>query len=413
MPTRRGWCSLGAGAGLWLVALFVGSPDLHAVAAGLIALPLLAVMFVRWSRVAIDVHRSLSQARVFPGAKVVVTLRVENRGRAILPFLLLQDAVPPSVGRPARLVVTGIPPQNTQTVSYSIVCRRRGLFDVGPLQLMFSDPFGLARAPIRTQAVSELVVYPEVEDIEPWRLGIQGQGAGESAARHLHRSAAEFYTMREYVTGDDLRRIHWPSVARTGQLMIRQDEATRRSSATLFLDNRSSALGSDGSPGFERAVSVAASLGKMLFASGFSIRLNSVNGPGGPVTEERLLEVLASMSPVRTKGLGETLTRLRATSQTDTALAVVTAVPHPPELAAIIRAGALFGRKLCVMVHAINPSSLPGQSAAQVEGRAGAARISLLRAGWDVYVIDPDRKLKDIWQPRKIQRRVEVAASSS
>jgi uncharacterized protein (DUF58 family) len=413
MPTRRGWCSFGAGIGLWLVALLVGSPDLHAVAAGLIALPLLAVVFVRWSRVAVDVHRSLSQARVFPGSKVVVSLRIENRGRATIPFLLLQDAVPPSLGRPARLVVTGIPPRNSQNTTYSVVCRRRGVFDLGPLQLMFSDPFGLARAPIRTQAVSELVVYPEVEDLEPWRLGIQGQGSGESAARHLHRSAAEFYTMREYVTGDDLRRIHWPSVARTGHLMIRQDEATRRSSATLFLDNRSAALGSDGSPGFERAVSVTASLGKMLYGSGFSIRLNSVDGPGGLVTEERLLEVLASMSPVRTKGLGETLIRLRATSQPDTALAVVTAVPNPPELAALIRSGVLFGRKLCVMVHAIDPASLTSSAGAEVQARAGAARISLLRAGWDVYLLYPDGRLRDVWQPRKRPRMLEAAASSS
>src|SRR5437899_3317308 len=85
-----------------------------------------------------------------------------------------------------------------------------------------------------------------------------------SIAGRLHRSAAEFYTMREYVTGDDLRRIHWPSVARTGQLMIRQDESTRRSSALLFLDSRASALGAYGSPGFERAVSVAATLGRAL-----------------------------------------------------------------------------------------------------------------------------------------------------
>jgi uncharacterized protein (DUF58 family) len=413
MPTRRGWSALGAGVALWVVALFVGSPDLHAVAAGLITLPLLAMIFVRWSRVAVDVHRSLSQTRVFPGTKVTVTLRVENRGRATVPFLLLQDAVPASLGRPARLVVTGIPPQNGQSLSYSIVCRRRGLFQLGPLQLMFSDPFGLARAPIRTQAISELVVYPEVEDIETWRLGIQGAGAGESEARHLHRSAAEFYTMREYVTGDDLRRIHWPSVARTGHLMIRQDEATRRSSATLFLDNRSAAVGADGSPGFERAVSVTATLGKMLFGSGFVIRLHSVDGPGGLVTEERLLEVMAAISTVRTKGLGETLTRLRATSQPDTALALVTALPQPAELAAMIRAGMLFGRKICVMVHAVHPSSLSAPAAAEVQGRAGAARVSLLRAGWDVFIMNPDGKLKDVWQARRTKRRLQAAVSSS
>src|SRR5438105_2047418 len=139
MPTRRGWAAFGAGISLWIVARFIGSPDLHMVAAGIAAMPFLAAAFVHWSNVRLEVHRNLA---------------------------------------------------------------------------------------------------------------MHGAGTGESSVRHLQHSAAEFYTMREYVTGDDLRRIHWPSVARTGQLMIRQDEATRRSNATLFLDNRSSSLGQDGSPGF-------------------------------------------------------------------------------------------------------------------------------------------------------------------
>src|SRR3989442_3503504 len=138
-----------------------------------------------------------------------------------------------------------------------------------------------------SSTTTELVVYPEVEDLEPWRLGIQGQGSGESAARHLHRSAAEFYTMREYVTGDDLRRIHWPSVARTGQLMIRQDESTRRSTATLFLDNRSAALGTNRAPGFERAVSVAASIGRVLIPEGVAIHLAAADATATPVNPDR------------------------------------------------------------------------------------------------------------------------------
>src|SRR5438445_15971 len=111
---------------------------------------------------------------------------------------------------------------------------------------------------------------PEVEDLDAGHLVSQGVGAGESAVRHLYRSAAEFYTMREYVTGDDLRRIHWPSVARSGQLMIRQDESTRRSSATVFMDNRAGVVGHDGSPSFERAVSLAATVGKLLAQKGFA-----------------------------------------------------------------------------------------------------------------------------------------------
>ena len=81
--------------------------------------------------------------------------------------------------------------------------------------------------------------------------------------------------MRQYQEGDDLRRIHWPSVAHTGELMIRQDESSRRSSGLVFLDSRESALGQIHGPAFERAVSVAASLGVLLARGGFSLRLST------------------------------------------------------------------------------------------------------------------------------------------
>jgi peroxiredoxin len=61
----------------------------------------------------------------------------------------------------------------------------------------------------------------------------------------------------------------------------------------------------------------------------------------------------------------------------------------------------------------VHPSSLPAAAAAEVEGRAGAARVSLLRAGWDVFVINPDGKLKDVWQQRRTKRKLEAAVSSS
>src|SRR6266508_4594195 len=263
MPTKRGWAAFAAGLALWIGSRLAGSADLHMIAVGVVALPFLAALVVQWGRVRIDVQRHLSTVRVLPGTRVVITLRIENRGPGA-PLLLLEDALPADLGRSARVVAAGIPARNHQTVSYSVVCRRRGRFTVGPLSIGIVDPFGLARVRTQTRETNELIVYPEVEDISVAHLALQGAGAGESAVRHLHRTAAEFYTMREYVTGDDLRRIHWPSVARTGKLMIRQDEATRRSSATLFFDNRSAALGNDGSPSFERAVSVAASVGRTL-----------------------------------------------------------------------------------------------------------------------------------------------------
>jgi uncharacterized protein (DUF58 family) len=412
MPTKRGWAALVAGLSLWVAARLIGSPDLHMVSVGIFVLPFLAALFVRWSRVRLGVKRHLSTVRVFPGSRVTVSLTVENRGSATAPFVLLEDALPSALGKPARVVVSGIPPGNEQTVSYSVLCRSRGRFAVGPLSLFISDPFGLARVRIQHTEESELIVYPHVEDIEAGRLATQGAGTGDSAVRHLYRSAAEFYTMREYVTGDDLRRIHWPSVARTGKLMIRQDESTRRAAATIFLDNRGAALGEFGSPGFERAISVAASVGRALIRAGFALRLAMSDTTSHLVSEDLFLETLAGAAPARTMGLAESLKALRAGAFADTTLAVVCAPLPGTEVAALQRVGSGFGRKLAVFVNPFNPSSLAPDAAAELQGRATAGRATLQRAGWDIYLVNPDGRLREAWQSRGI-KKLQVAGTSS
>jgi uncharacterized protein (DUF58 family) len=218
--------------------------------------------------------------------------------------------------------------------------------------------------------------------------------------------------MREYVTGDDLRRIHWPSVARTGQLMIRQDEATRRSSATVFLDNRSSSLGQDGSPGFERAVSVAATVGRLLTQKGFSLQLARVDAAAVPVGETRLLEILSAVSTARIKGMSDSLVALRATARSDTSLALVSAPPIPTEVQSMLRIGSGFGRKLAIFVYAVNTATLPDRAAAEMEARATSARTSLQHAGWEVFLIQPDGRLSEVWQSSRNRRLRPVGSYS-
>jgi uncharacterized protein (DUF58 family) len=413
MPTRRGWSAFAAGVGFWIAARFIGSDDLHMVAVGLTVLPFLAAVFVQWNRVRLDIHRHLSAPRVHAGARINVAIDITNQGSLTTPFLLLEDAVSPALGKPARLVVTGVPPGSRQRVSYPVATRHRGRYTIGPLSISISDPFGLARVRMQTTSKNEIIVYPVVEELEAWTLGMQGAGAGESTVRHLFRSAAEFYTMREYVTGDDLRRIHWPSVARTGNLMIRQDESTRRSMATIFLDNRTGAMGADASPGFEKGVSVAASIGRLLIQAGFAVNLATLDTEPILVTETTLLETLASVTTVRTGGIGESLTRLRSAARSDTSLALVTAPPRGPELAAMTHIGTGFGRKLAVFVHPTLPTALPEEARTELENRASIARGTLTHGGWEVFVVSPDGRLAEVWRSSRRSRKLQVAGSLS
>ena len=412
MPTGRGWAAFGSGIVLWVAARLMGSPDLHMVAVGVFFLPLLAALFVHWNRLRLDVRRQVSPARVFPDTPVTVTLTVHNHGPGTLTFLLLEDALPPALARPARVVVGGIPAGNEQVVSYRIAPRIRGSYALGPTSMWVSDPFGLARIRIESAAAGRLLVYPRVEDVPASEMALRGAGRGESKARELHRSAAEFYTMREYVLGDDLRRIHWPSVARTSKLMIRQDEATRRSAATIVLDNRAATLGPAGSRGFERAISLAASIGRSLAGTGFALHFATIDSPAEPVTEEGLLEILAAVGHSRQRDAAAALSSLRGRSVADSSLVVVGAPPIGAEVEAMVRVGTRFGGKTAVFLYPADRLELRPEVFAELETRMQSAVARLRQARWWVCPLRIDERLAEAWTKTKTTTRARVASSS-
>ena len=98
-------------------------------------------------------------------------------------------------------------------------------------------------------------------------------------AARVRAGSAEDVTVREYRRGDDLRRVHWRSSARTGELMVRREEQPWQSRATLFLDNRTHAhRGHGAASSLEYAVSAAASVALHLAQRGFMVRLVTADG---------------------------------------------------------------------------------------------------------------------------------------
>lgn len=405
MPSGRGVLVFAAGLLVWLAARAAGSPSLHMVAVGLVALPFAAALFARWSRQRMTVRRRLSDVRVRPDHRVTVELEVENHAPASTSFLLIEDRLPSALGRRARLVLAGLPAKGRQRVSYTLVPRARGRYVLGPLLLDISDPFALTRLRVEFDQRDEMLVTPAVEDLEGNEGSQHGRGTGSSRARQLMRTGEEFYTMRQYQEGDDLRRIHWPSVARSGELMIRQDESSRRASALLFLDSRETALGETHSPPFEKAVSAVASIGVLLARSGFGLRLATAGSNPLAMTEERFLEALAGVGHQTSRSLSGALSRIRSAASAETALIVVSAPPLPAELNSLIRAGTAFGPRMAVLVYPIDPERLPPERQAQLEGRATVARQSLSRAGWDVLVLPPSANLRDVWLATRTRQR--------
>lgn len=388
MLERRTVALFVAATTVWVLARLLGSPTVHSVAVALFLLPIVAGVLARRAAPRVAVRRALSSDRVSPGERVTVRLELEGQGRRTTPFLLLEDRVPDALGGSARLVATGIPARRrgTRTVTYTIDPSKRGRYPIGPLRVEAADPFGLAPVRIEVGERDELVVTPPVEDLLEVAGSPFGATGGLALARRLARGGGEFSLMRPYQQGDDLRRIHWPSVARRGELMIRQDEASTRPRACVHLDTRGRAIGASGSAVFEHAVGAAASIGVALLRSGLSLRLSTGILPPGPSTEDAYLDALAGAAEDGTDLL-VSLARLRATASADMIFVLVTGVPTAAELGALTRTGSAFGPRLAVMV-----PPRPGR-----DEDADAAMHTLARAGWQVLSAPPGTSLKELW----------------
>jgi uncharacterized protein (DUF58 family) len=270
MPTTRGWALLGAGLALTLLWYILGDEELLMAGAFLVAGLGVALAYTRLHTPELQVGRRLGTTAVHNGDTIQVTMRLANPSRRTARNLSIVDEVE-TLGT-ATFEVATIAPGSIATASYRVVCRPRGVYRVGPSRIVAADPLGFAEVSVPEGPVDQLIVYPTVEKLSGFPT-IRGQDPSMAAARpeHSQRGGEDFFTLREYQRGDDLRRIHWPSSAKTDELMIRQLETPWQSRALVLLDVRPEVY--ESSDAFETAVSGAASVITHLVKSGFDADL--------------------------------------------------------------------------------------------------------------------------------------------
>jgi uncharacterized protein (DUF58 family) len=272
--TTRGRAFLAAGVTISLCAVIAGFDALLRVGLLAMAMPVLTALLVSRARYRLMASRYISPTRVSAGQPATVTLALANQGSMPMGLLLLEDQVPYVLGTRARFILDHAGPRWHEEVSYAVRSEVRGKYDIGPLTIRVSDPFGLIELVRSFHNTANLIVVPQVYPLPS--IGISGDwtGAGENRPRAFAMGSAEDVTVREYRRGDDLRRVHWRSTAKTGELMVRREEQPWQSRATVLLDSRSIAhRGSGLASSLEWAISAAASIAVHLSQAGFSVRL--------------------------------------------------------------------------------------------------------------------------------------------
>jgi len=311
--TVRGRAFLAAGVTAIVCAVLLGQPALTRVGVLVLALPLVTAFVIGRSRYKLALVRTVSPQLVAAGQPARVNLTLTNEGRTPSGVLLLEDHVPYVLGTRPRFVLEGIGHGWRRHVTYQVRSDVRGRYEIGPMSVRVGDPFGFVELGRAFRTTVPLTVTPRTVALPTIPLGGAWTGSGDNRPRAFATGSAEDVTVREYRRGDDLRRVHWRSSARLGELMVRREEQPWQSRATLFLDNRvRSHRGQGIASSLEAAVSAAASIALHLSQRGFTVRLVTAAGEergaawhlrDADLNAAALLEALAVVQAVQTSHL--------------------------------------------------------------------------------------------------------------
>ena len=399
--TTRGRSFLAAAVAAALSAVILGEQDLLRVAVLLAALPLLAVAYVGRSRYKLACSRSLDPQRVPVGGTARVVLRLQNLSRLPTGTLLLEDRLPYALGSRPRLVLERLGAHQASSVAYSVRADMRGRYEMGPLVVRMTDPFGLCELTRAFPSVDRLTVIPQVTALPTVRLVGEYAGTGDSRARSVAVHGEDDAATREYRRGDDLRRVHWKSTARTGELMVRREEQPWESRATVVLDTRADAHQGEGpTASFEWAVAAAASIAVHLRQAGYRIRLVTDSGIDVDANEAGgdglLLDQLAGVRASQHGDVARLVERVRQRSDGGLVIALLGTLT---DTEAGLLAGLRSTDATCIgfLIDSSTWLNLQPQARAEADRAHATAALGLLRSGWRVVGVSHGDKLPTLW----------------
>jgi uncharacterized protein (DUF58 family) len=403
--TTRGTSFLAAGLAAAITGLFLGERDLVSVGVLLFVLPLFSALAAGRARYRLSCIRSISPPRVAAGQTAQARLRLENVSRLPTGLLLAEDTVPYALGTRPRYVLNGIERGGSRELSYPLRSDLRGKFVVGPLEIRIADAFGLVELGRSFSSSTTFVVTPKVVALPRAVVSGSWLGDGDGRARAMAAAGEDDVVPRAYRDGDELRRVHWRSTARYGELMVRREEQQWRNRAILLLDTRRSAhAGSGAASSFEFAVSAVASIGVHLAHEGLDGQLVTDTGvlTATGTFEDVLLNSLAVIKPSRGHDLGQGVAALRSSSGL---LVAVTGRLNPAAARQLAASRRDAGPAIAVLL-AVSTWSSPGQDGDDGHGGAGQsaraetdqAATILRAAGWRVACADANTQLGIVWQ---------------
>ncbi len=289
-PTRSGWALIILAAVMLPVSIVFSYPELW-VATFTLGIALIVSVFVVLRPGSLTLQRAVPSA-VTNGDSVEQVVIVINGGR-LSGLLSLRDRIAepmhPAGTRTDPVRLTPLRAAERRRLRTVVPTTARGVLRLGPARLVKHDPFGLFERPLAPQAETSVLVRPRIHRL----AGLPGGGRQHDRQHALlmtpTQAPEDFVGLRPYQAGDDIRHIHWPAVARSGTLMVRQFERPDESHVAVVLDGRAARHSVSS---FERAVEAAASVLTAVVADR-PVRLVSTDG-----LDTRTLSDPSALGPV-------------------------------------------------------------------------------------------------------------------
>lgn len=268
MLTRSGWGAIALAFAAFVIGRVFGIIELYVLGVGVASALLVAVVTLSGRQPRLSVRRLVEPSTVQAGDAARVDIQIANAGGRRTPVLQLWEPVGSTGG--ATMNLAPLRPRERSTAAYRLPTSSRGVVRVGPMRARRRDVLGLASRTFVVPGASELLVMPRHT---PARFALGGSSGrlGDHLRLRAHgQSGSEFHSLREYVQGDDLRRISWKASARSNDLIVKETALEGVKRCTVVLDTD---VGGYDAEGFERAVSAAAGLVTGAAAAGLTTRM--------------------------------------------------------------------------------------------------------------------------------------------
>jgi uncharacterized protein (DUF58 family) len=408
--TTRGKSFLAAGLTIGVIGAGLGERAMLSVGIAILVLPLFAALSTGRARYRIRCLRTVAPSRVPAGQHASVSLRLENISRLPTGLLLAEDTVPYPLGTRPRFVLERIEQGGARELSYPIHSGTRGRFTIGPLRVRVADAFGLVEMGHSFAEHTALVVTPAITPLPQTALAGSWHGEGSGRTRTAATAGEDDVVPRAYRDGDELRKVHWRSTARHGELMVRREEQRWRNRAVLLLDTRASAHAGTG-PGssFEFAVSAVASIGVHLARAGLDGQLvtDRETASAAGRFEDILLDSLAVIKASRGTELTHGMDRMHG--QAGGLLIAVAGRLSPAQARKLAASRRDAGTAMALLLAV--PTWAAGLAGPGKLDEANIAAAILRAAGWRAVTVSADTPLSVAWE--RLHHTAGLAASTA